>query len=252
MNLIWTFNSKGGNDYIRLSSQKIIIINYYIHSIQTAKKLGYNTIIYTNMPKFFESVADEIIDIDIVEDSSVWVNLKLKVLEERTDDFCLIDPDVILKDRLPNIDEGIMFDTYEIGNWNREYKNQLIQLNQLGIKDCFPFWKSEQRPVINCGLLYINSKTLKNEFVKNWKLYRKWLLDNTTSDQIDIDAAAMIGEEYLITLLSENMGIKHYPLNDYMGQNGRYHIHYFGNKKITNPLVPTDYIINPNQTKKIF
>lgn len=252
MNLIWTFNSKGGNDYVRLNSEKITIINYYIHSIQTANKLGYNTIIYTNMPQLFNGIAKEVIEVDIVEDSSVWVNLKLKVLEDRNDDFCLIDPDVILKDKLPKIDEGIMFDTYEIGNWNKEYKQQLIQLNELGINDCFPFWKSEQRPVINCGLLYINSKVLKDAFVKNWKLYRKWLLDNTTSDGIDIDSAAMIGEEYLITLLSEEMDIKHYPLNDYMGQDGKYHIHYFGTKKISNPLVPTDYIISPNQIKKLF
>jgi hypothetical protein len=252
MNLIWTFNSKGGNDYVRLSSEKITIINYYIHSIQTAKKLGYNTIIYTNMSNPFIGVADKIVEVDIVEDSSVWVNLKLKVLEERNDDFCLIDPDVILKDRLPQISEGIMFDTYEIGNWNTEYKNQLIQLNELGITDCFPFWKSEQRPVINCGLLYINSKSLKDSFVKNWQIYRKWLLENTTSDSINIDSAAMIGEEYLITLLSESMGIAHYPLNKYMGEDGRYHIHHFGKQKMVNPIVPTDYIMIPNKTKKIF
>ena len=62
----------------------------------------------------------------------------------------------------------------------------------------------------------------------------------------------MIGEEYLITLLSEEMGIKHYPLNTYMGEDGRYHIHYFGTKKISNPLVPTDYIISADTIKKIF
>jgi hypothetical protein len=252
MNLIWTFNSKGGNDYVRLSSEKIIIINYYIYSIQNAKALGYNTIIYTNAPHYFKDIADEIIPIDIIEDSSVWVNLKLKVLEERTDDFCLIDPDVMLKRPLPTIKDGVMFDTYEIGNWNKEYKNQLIQLDELGIKDYFPFWKSEQRPVINCGLLYIKSNFLKKEFVKNWKLYRNWLLKNTKPEDINIDSAAMIGEEYLLTLLSEDMGIKHYPLNDYMGENGKYHIHYFGGRKITNPIVPTEYIITANRIKKIF
>ena len=62
----------------------------------------------------------------------------------------------------------------------------------------------------------------------------------------------MIGEEYLLTLLSEKLDIKHYPLNDYMGQDGRYHVHHFGGRKISNPIVPTDYIIKPNQSKKIF
>ena len=80
MNLVWTFNSKGGNDYVRLESEKITIINYYIYSIQTARKLGYNTIIYTNMPEPFEGIANEVVDVNIIEDSSVWVNLKLKVL----------------------------------------------------------------------------------------------------------------------------------------------------------------------------
>lgn len=252
MNLIWTFNSKGGNDIVRLNETKITIINYYIHSITTAKKLGYNTIIYTNMTEPFIGVANEVIDIDIIEDSSVWVNLKLKVLEERTDDFCLIDPDVILKDRLPEIEEGIMFDTYEIGNWDREYKTQINQLKDLGIEEQFDFWRSERMPVINCGILYIKSKELKDEFVRNWKIYRKWLLDNTTPDMIDIDSAAMIGEEFLITLLSEKLCVQRYPLNEYMGQDGRYHIHHFGVRKFTNPIVPTDRIITITTDKKIF
>jgi hypothetical protein len=251
MKLIWTFNSKGGNDIVRLNSKKITIINYYIHSITEAKKLGYKTIIYTNVPEPFQNIADEVINIEIKEDSSVWVNLKLKVLEERTDDYCLIDPDVILRDRLPTIENGVMFDTYEMGNWDKEYSHQIQQLKDLGIEKVFSFWDSKKRPVINCGILYITSKTLKEEFVKNWKIYRKWLLDNTTSDMIDIDSAAMIGEEYLLTLLSENLNINKYPVNQYMGQKGRYYTHYFGVKKFTSPIVPTEYILTNDNRKTI-
>jgi hypothetical protein len=251
MKLIWTFNSKGGNDIVRLNSKKITIINYYIHSIQTAKKVGYETIIYTNMPEPFIDIADEVKEIQIVEDSSVWVNLKLKVLEERTDDFCLIDPDVILRDKLPEIEDGIMFDTYEMGNWDKEYSHQIKQLKDLGIENVFDFWDSKKRPVINCGILYIKSKVLKDEFVRNWKIYRKWLLENTTSDMIDIDSAAMIGEEYLLTLLSENLNIYKYPVNSYMGQIGRYYTHHFGVRKFENPIVPTEYLLTNNVSKRI-
>ena len=252
MKLIWTFNSRGGNDIVRLNSKKITIINYYIHSITEAKKLGYHTIIYTNLPEYFSEIADEVIDTTIQEDSSVWVNLKLKVMEQRNDEYCLIDPDVILRKRLPQIEDGVMFDTYEMGNWDVEYAEQIQQLKDLGIESVFSFWDSKKRPVINCGILYIKSKLLKDEFVKNWQVYRKWLRDNTTSDMINIDSAAMIGEEYLITLLSETLNIQKHPVNEYMGQIGEYYTHHFGIRKFINPIVPTEYILNPNQTKTMF
>ena len=81
------------------------------------------------------------------------------------------------------------------------------------------------------------------------KKYRNWLRNNTTKDIIDIDSAQMIGEEYILTLLVENLNITKYPLNEYMGQKGEYITHYFGVRKYLNPIVPTEYLLTGIQNK---
>ena len=244
MKLIWTFNSKGGNSIVRLDNKKITIINYYIYSILCANKLGYETIIYTNEPTYFYNIADEVIPIEIIEDSSVWVNLKLDVLENRNDDFCLVDPDLILTKKLPTIEDGIMFDTYEMGNWDREYSKQVNQLTDLGIGTYLDFWESAKRPVINCGIMYIKSSLLKSEYVKAWREYRKWLYENINDKLIDIDSAQMIGEQYILTLVVEKLNIQKHPVNNYMGEVGKYYTHHFGVRKYTNPIVSTTTLIS--------
>ena len=100
MKLIWTYdiNAKQLSEVNRT-----ILTNYYILSIKSAKNLGYYTIMYCNssIKDFWSDYVDEVNEVDNYENSLLWDSFKIKVLEERDDEFCLIDGDVILHDRLP-------------------------------------------------------------------------------------------------------------------------------------------------------
>jgi hypothetical protein len=218
------------------SERKEILINYYIHSINSAKKLGYYTIIYTNEVTIFKNIVDEIIELNSYEDSILWDCFKIKVLEERVDDFCLIDGDVILHSKLPDFNTDVVFDTYEVGNWQKEYKQIVNQLDNIGIKSIIEEWDACKKPVINCGLLYIKNKEHKNLYVDKWKLFNKFINDSWITYNIDTDYATMVGAQYLLTLIVNTHNLSVLKLNKYMGDFGQYHQHHFGGIKYKNPI----------------
>jgi hypothetical protein len=245
MKLVWTFdgNAKIGRMDV---NRKIILINYYIHSIQTAKSLNYYTIIYTDIDsvKFFINIADDVIVMDSYENSELWDSYKIKVLEERLDDFCLIDGDVILNSKLPEFNTEIVFDTYEIANWDIEYKKTVNKLDSLNIIDVIKEWDSYKKPIINCGILYIKSNDIKQLYVNRWKSFNNWFNKNKNIYDLDVDYCTMIGAQYLLTLLVNYYNISSKNINKNMGDNSNYYKHHFGKIKYDSPIVPSDKIIS--------
>ena len=179
MKLIWTYDGKmsKGDDNSR---NRIILINYYIHSILTAKKFGYTTIIYcdSGSEKYFNNIADEIHIVDSYEPTLVWDYLKVKVLEDREDDFYLIDGDVILHDRLPKFTTDVIFDSYETTAFKYKYKNILTELTKMGIKEVIDIWDDKQLPILSCGVLSIRNSLLKEKYVHYWKRYNQFIIDH--------------------------------------------------------------------------
>lgn len=249
MKLIWTYDSRmsKGDDN---SKNRIILINYYIHSIITAKSFDYYTIMYCD-PKseqYFKDIVDELVVVDHYVDTVVWDYLKVKALEDRTDEVCLIDGDIILHKRLPDFDDDVIFDTYETANWLEEYSDTTQQLEVLGVKETIPYWNSNRVPVISTGILYIKPK-YREEYVEEFKKCNNFI--NQTNRKFHKDYISLAGGQFLLTLFVNNKGLTKHNLNSNMGEMGEYYKHYFGKTKFKNPLVSETEIFNPFSNKNI-
>jgi hypothetical protein len=245
MKLVWTYNSNVKFDTVvgvHTPEREIILLNYYIHSIKTAIKFGYHTIIYCDIKLLphFKDVAHEVIIVDDYENSPLWDSFKIKVLEDRHDDFTLIDGDVILHDRLPKFTTDVIFDSYETTAFKHKYKDILIELTKMGIKDVIDIWDDKQLPIFSCGVLSIRNPSLKMKYVHYWKLYNQFIINHI--DMVNIDLATMVGAQYLLSILSETN--THSKLSDLVSGDNPYYKHYCGPLKYNNPIVPKECLIS--------
>ena len=251
MKLIWTYDGKmsKGDDN---SKNRIILINYYIHSIITAKGFGYETIIYcdSNSQQYFKDIVDEMVIVESYEDSIVWDYLKVKVIEDRFDEFCLIDGDIILHNRLPEFNTDIVFDTYETANWLEEYSDTITQLDALGVKETIPYWSCDRVPVISTGILYMNPK-YRQEYVSEFKKCNNFINQNKDTNNFHKDYISLVGGQYLLTLFVNHKQFTNYKINNNMGEVGEYYKHHFGKTKFQNPLVSDTIIHNPLSVKNL-
>ena len=251
MKLVWTYDGKmsKGDD---TSRNKIILINYYIHSILTAKQFGYKTIIYcdSNSKKYFESIVDEMVIVESYEDSIVWDYMKVKVLEDRDDEICLIDGDIILHNKLPIFETDLIFDTYETANWIEEYSQTAKRLEDLGIKQTIPYWDSIRKPVTSTGIFYLNP-IFRKEYVCEFKKCNNFINKNKHTSDFHKDHISLVGGQYLLTLFVNNKNLTKTNINQNMGEYGKYYKHYFGKTKFQSPLVSDTSIYNPNSIKKL-
>jgi hypothetical protein len=245
MKLVWTYNilAKVGN---KTEERKTILINYYIISIQEAKKLGYYCVMYTDSfsVKYFENLVDEIHVFDNYENSVQWDCYKIKVLEDRDDDFCLIDGDVILQSKLPEFKADVVFDTYEVANWKIEYEPVIKQFTELGIGDILEEWDDTKKYVFSCGILYFKDNKYKKLYVQQWKKYNNFLNEKLKDNKIDIDVATMVGGQYLVTLIANHNNLSTSYLTTLLGNDGPYYKHHCGIMKYDRPIVPRDRIID--------
>jgi len=248
MKLIWTYNilAKVGN---KTEERKRILINYYIISITNAKKLGYYCVMYTDSfsAKYFENLVDEIHIYDNYENSVQWDCYKIKVLEDRNDDFCLIDGDVILKNKLPEFTTDVVFDTYEVANWKIEYEPVINQFTKLGIGEVLEEWDDTKKNVFSCGILYFKDDKYKKLYVQQWKKYNNFLNEKLKNNVIDVDIATMVGGQYLVTLIANYNKLTTSHLTTLLGQDGMYYKHHCGIIKYDRPIVPKDFILNINK-----
>jgi hypothetical protein len=247
MNLIFTYDGSMGK-LDNTNEKRIILINYYILSITNAKKLGYNTIIYVTSESkdLFIDIANDVIIVNEKYNTKLWDYLKIYVLENRSDEFVLIDGDVILNKKLPNTIEDILFDTYEIPNWELEYYNTVKLLNDLGIQTIIPYWSVEKRPVMNLGILHIRNEKLKYEYISKWKIINQWI--NTLDIELDLDKTTMVVSQFLITLISDHMKLSRKYITKHIGDESEYYTHYCGNIKFVKQIVTSEKIIKSQKS----
>lgn len=245
MNLIWTYNG----DVILTERMKTILINYYITSMKESEKFGYRKILYcdTNSVHYFKDFVDEIVIVDKYENSPQFDSYKIKVLEDRNDDYYMIDGDLILHKKLPEPDVDVIFDSYEVLNWPKQYEETVKLLDEWGIKEVIPEWDVKRTPVISTGIFAITNKELRDIYVYKWKLCNDFIMKHY--DKLDPINSALVGGQYLLTLVSNHYNASRTKLCFEFGLTGEYYKHYSGYVKYVDPLVPTDYIIK-NHTKK--
>lgn len=249
MKLVWTYNSntslKTGREY------KELLINYYIHSIRSAKGLGYYTKIYTNKESisYFENEVDEIYEIESYEDSPMFDSFKFAVLEYEEGDYYLIDGDLILHSQLPELDYDVVFDSLEKQNWN-VYHKAIIAVTNMSIKKDMDEWKrlNPPIPIFNCGLLRIRNLEFRKLYLDRWKLYNTYIKRNMSSiwnNEDDrewvepgINNITAVGAQYLLTIVTLHHNISYSPIQPDLHMLGKYYKHHSGMLKYNKPLVP--------------
>lgn len=249
MKLVWTYDSTSKD---LTETERITLLNYYILSINSAKKLGYYTIIVCNQNDigFWDSYVDEVHYCNSYENSPLWDSFKIYVLETFRGEYCLIDGDVILHDKLPDIKTDVMFDSYEILNWTNEYQPTIKTLTDIGIVDAIPFWNNKRIPIMNCGILQINNPILKSLYITFWKSFNRFIIDNI--DSIDAKYATGVGAQYLLSLLVNEYNSSITNLTNRLGEYGMYYQHHYGSQKYLSPIVPISYTLSPNGGIKLF
>jgi hypothetical protein len=258
MKLIWTYDSEVWVSFVSnmdkgyVANRKMILLNYYIHSITKAKEFGYYTIIYCNdlSAKYFEGLTDEVIVIGKYENTLLWDGIKIHPLEFRNDEYCLIDGDIILNERLPEFRKDIVFDVYEAGNWEIDYKETVLKLDSMGIGDTIPEWNPKKTLIACCGFMSLQNKEFKDLYVNRWKTFNNFISEH--SESLNTSQATNVVSQMLFTLLIKHYGYEFDTMSKHMGDSSnRYYTHFYGGKKFKTPITKyNSYILEKENNKQ--
>jgi len=251
MRLVWTYKSNPLHIKETEKDKTIIRINYYILSILKAKEFGYKTIIYTDSfsEKYFKDIVDEMHIIEGYDYEILWDDFKIVAMERETDDYALIDGDIILHSKLPLLTEELYVDAFEFGSWKNDYENTVIELTNLGIKNILPEWSNKKLPIMNNGFLHIKNKNFLETYIDRWKKYGQFVSDN--KDKLTDKNSASFTSQLLLSLLCEVFNIKPISMSDGFSKKGKYYTHYVGHTKFITPLVPDNYLLGSNNQKSM-
>lgn len=225
MNLIYTFDVNVNTDSHKLD----VLKSYYTNSIQSAKQLGYIVEMYSNCDWF-----DGLIDIkhSVTNEFVFWDAFKTIPLN-RSDNYMLVDGDVLFRNRLPELDNSIdvYFDGWE--SWLSIYDECVNELDELGISSIIPEWKVQKQRVMNIGTLKINNNELRELYLDRWfKLYEFCKLRKDSIKTFDL--CCTITSQYLLTLLSYGFNIHNF--SNRLRTPNEYYIHYVGKEKYNLPI----------------
>ncbi len=227
MNLIYTFDK---NVHKNDSHKFDVIKSYYINSINSAKKLGYTTQIYTNSEIFNDYV--DIVN-NISNEFTFWDGFKTLPLLDETDGL-LVDGDILFHSKMPDFtdDVDLYFDGWE--SWLDLYSECIKELTELGISNIIPEWDSTPKRIINIGILKINNNELKDLYLDRWYKMYKFCNDNKSKMKY-FYMCCTITSQYLLTLLSKDYNIKN--ISNRLGKSNGYYTHFVGQQKYkSNPI----------------
>jgi len=243
--LVWTYNTEITSELFPEYSERdrtTLYINYYRLSIDRASKLGYKCILYTSN-SYLNHFRDLDVEIVIIEniDSRLFDFIKIKVLETRSDEYVLIDGDLILNKKL-NIptNVSISYDFLETKSWNMIYSKYVNTLTNLNLNKYIKEWTGVRRShITNCGLLYFTDSNFKQLYIDRWKLLNNFIKTHIKStEQINYSATAA---QYLLTELIEYYNIESISFKDISDDES--YTHYYGDSKFKNPIVPINKVI---------
>lgn len=230
MNLIYTFDKNVHRD----DSHKFEVIkSYYINSINSAKKIGYTTEIYTNTHIF-----NQYVDIShtISNTFTFWDGFKTLPLLDNVSGV-LVDGDILFNSKMPEFlnDIDLYFDGWE--SWLDLYSKCIIELTNLGISNVIPEWIVEPQRIINIGLLKINNSELRELYLDRWYKMYKFCNDNAHNMEY-FYMCCTITSQYLLTLLSKQYKIQ--SISNRLGNPNGYYTHFVGKEKYNLPIPKID------------
>jgi hypothetical protein len=210
-----------------------VLKSYYTNSINSAKKLGYTTELYSNC-EWFDSLID--IKHNVTDEFVFWDAFKTIPLI-RTDDYMLVDGDVLFHNKLPELDKSVdvYFDGWE--SWLSIYDDCVNELDELGVLDIIPEWRAQKQRVMNIGTLKINNNELRELYLDRWfKLYE---FCKVRKDSIKtFELCCTITSQYLLTLLSD--GFNTHNFSNRLRTPNNYYTHYVGKEKYNLPIPKID------------
>jgi hypothetical protein len=232
------------NGYVE-SIRFYTFINFHRLSITHAKKLGYECILYIpfHLHKYFLDLG---ITLKIPPDvgNTFFDYIKNYILSVEEGDYLIIDGDLILNNRLPNITADLIYEKKESQSWDLFYKNEVENLTKLGIGDIIPEWTGKKRfDVINIGLVHTNDEEFKKIWIDRWNRVKNFVESNVKEKQTRYTP---IAAQYMLTELVHyyNLNVKEFETNSPKNT----YIHYMGDKKLTAYFIPTDRILTFNPT----
>ena len=225
-----------------------LMLKWYKLSMSVGRKLGYKIAIYcdNSIKDFFEEYADEVNYVESYFDS-YWDSYKFIALENRSDNFILLDQDVILKKPIDEFNVKVVVDQmgrdryklYHYGDDTIKTPKFLQKYESLGVKEIFPEFNYKDNPLIpTTGVLKFNCDKSRQDYLDVWKKLYKF----TETNKINSTFATSIAAEFSLGCLIYNRqwSYKSLSIKDGLDFYSIYHTHYSGNKKFKPGIVNFD------------
>ncbi len=230
-------------------------INYHRLSIKRALDLDYQCHIYIseNIKGYFEDLN---VTIHIVTNlnSPFFDFITNYILKSEHRNCYIIDGDLILYKRLPELSSSIIFERLETNVWNALYEPYVDSLNKLNINRIIPEWTGRKYThLINIGILKIKDNQFLKTYLSRWDEFKTFVETNKTelfytNDTINTGEYTIIGAQYLLTELVNYYNLGCLELNSInYTTDTPYYVHYMGKQKFTNGLVPYNGILQFNE-----
>jgi hypothetical protein len=221
-------------------------INYHRLSIKKALDLNYQCHIYIseNIKKYFKDLN---VTIHIVTNLNFtfFDFITNFILKSEHNNCYIIDGDLILNKRLPELSSSIIFERLETNVWNALYEPYVNCLNKLNINTIIPEWTGKKYThLINIGILKIKDNEFLKTYLDRWDAFKAFVeLNKTelfyTNDTINTNEYTIIGAQYLLTELVNYYNLEYLELNSFnYTTTTPYYVHYMGKQKFTNGVVP--------------
>lgn len=227
MNLIYTFNSRFAVDPYK----KDKLVSFYTNSIASAKNLNYKVELYSDI-NWFDDLVDVKHSVNYYH-SPLWDSFKFIPLQYRFDKFILTDGDVLFTNPIEiNLNCDFAFDTYEQKNWSLLYKETVLTLANLGVKNYIPEWSTIPVNVMSCGLLYFNDLDFRLLYARKWRILNYFIYKNRKA--LDLYSCTAVAAQFLLTLLARHYNKQSYYYSSELGTPNTYYTHYAGSAKYKN------------------
>lgn len=226
-------------------------INYHRLSIKHALDLNYQCHIYISK-NIEEHFKDLNVAIHIVPElnSSFFDYITNYILKSEHKNCYIIDGDLILYKRLPDIQSEIICERLETNVWNSLYEPYVNSINKLNIKTIIPEWTGmKYSQLINIGILKIKDNKFLKTYLSKWDIFKTFIETHKNelyyrNNKINLSEYTIIGAQYLLTELVNYYNLEYLELNSVnYTTDTPYYVHYMGKQKFTNGVVPYNGIL---------
>ena len=235
MKLVWGLHLKDKN---QLHSPYVYDM-FYI-SIQMGKDLGYETVLYGTKDAIerLGEYVDETHNTDELE-YKFFDDLKIYILENRVDDYLILDGDVFLHSPLvfKNPNSFVWIDSIVKSKMSDYTKDCLDLINNFNITEMIPEWNVNERLAFSTGLLKVKGNNgLIKYYVESYKKFKNWFLSNEkmlNSMNLELHSSKSLISHYVFEHLLQRI-VNYYGLDFEELENENFYYHWQGNEKFEN------------------